>query len=146
MFTANVSNTKNSFSQTINNQAKVSYGIEKASEDQEYVNNSLLHYENSEMKLNLRNNLLLTKYFDKIKRTATKLTLTRAEQFKYNNRPELLSSDNYGTPELWYIILKLNSCEDFSDFRDLNEVIMPDLSTIQNCITNDEYIKSKDAL
>lgn len=145
MFTSTVSSTKDSFSNTINSQAKVSYGIEKASIDYDYTNKDILYYEDSEMKLNLRDNILLTRYFDKIKATATSMTLSKENQFKYNYRPELLSSDIFGTPELWYLILKLNSCEDFYDFRNIDEVILPDLTTVKSCLTNNEYITDKDS-
>lgn len=145
MFTSNVESTKDSFSNTINTQAKVSYGIEKASIDYDYTNKDILHYEDSEMKINLRDNILLNRYFNKIKNTSTKRTLTDSEKWKYNYRPELLSTDIYGTPELWYLILKLNYCEDFYDFKDLDEVILPDMTIVQNCLTNNEYINDKDS-
>ena len=146
MYSSSVNDTSNSFSNTIINQSNNSYDLEKASISNEYVNEDLNYYGKTEMKINLYNNVLLNKYFDKIKQTCTSRTLSREEQFKYNYRPELLSTDVYGTPSLWYLILKCNSCENMSDFRDLSLIYLPDLSTIVDCLTNEEYILNKDNL
>lgn len=146
MYIANVNDTHRSFKNTINNLAKTSVDIEQASIENPYTNTDILHYENSEMNLNLYDNILLGKYFDKIKMTCVKRTLSKEEQFKYNYRPELLSTEVYGIPSLWYLILKCNNCEDFSDFKDLSTVELPDLVTVENCLTNEEYIKGKDNL
>lgn len=145
MYVASLNN-ENSFNKTVNSLSKSSLDIEKASIKNIYQNEDILHYEKSEMKINLYDNILLTKYFEKIKQTCTTKTLSREEQFKYNYRPELLSSEIYDTPDLWYLILKCNNCEDFSDFRDLKTVYLPDLITIENCLSNEEYINSKSSL
>lgn len=146
MYIANVNSDEKSFNKTINNLAKSSVDIEQASIENKYVNTNISHYSTSEMNLNLYDNVLLNKYFSKIKTTCTTKTLRREEQFKYNYRPELLSTDTYGTPSLWYLILKCNNCEDFNDFKDLPSVKLPDLVTIENCLTNEEYIKAKSSL
>lgn len=146
MYVASVNSNPNSFKKTIENLAKSSVDIEQASIENKYINTDVAHYVSSEMNLNIYDNVLLNKYFSKIKATCTTKNLSREEQFKYNYRPELLSSDNYGSPSLWYLILKCNNCEDFNDFKDLPTVQLPDLVTIENCLTNEEYIKAKSSL
>lgn len=132
-----------SFSRTIVEQFKDSTDIEQASISNSYKNDELLHYENTEMKINLRDNILMTKYYEKIKQSCSKLTLTPEMKQKYNYRPEALSTDRYNTPNLWYLILYINGCEDAFEFHDLDYVLLPDMSTISKCLSNEEYINDK---
>lgn len=141
-----VQDSKQSFSETINNQMNNSVDIEQSSISYDYTNTDITHYENSEMKINLYENILLGKYFQVIKNSCTLKSISRENQFRYNYRPELLSTDTYGTPALWYIIMKCNNCEDFNDFKDLPTVYLPDISVIDNCIANEEFIKAKSPL
>ena len=132
-----------SFSRTIVDQFKDSTDIEQASISNSYKNDELLHYEDTEMKINLRDNILMTKYYEKIKQSCSKLTLTPEMKQKYNFRPEALSTDRYNTPNLWYLILYINGCEDAFEFHDLDYVLLPDMSTISKCLSNEEYINDK---
>ena len=132
-----------SFSRTIVEQFKDSTDIEQSSISNKFANDELLHYETTDMKLDLRDNILMNKYYDKIKRSCTSLTLTPELNQKYNYRPEALSSDKYNTPNLWYLILYLNGCEDVSEFHDLDYVLLPDMSVIAECLSDEEYIESK---
>ena len=92
------------------------------------------------------NNYLYTHYYDKIKDSCTKLTLTPELNQKYNYRPEALSTDRYNTPNLWYLILYVNGCEDSSEFHDLDYVLLPDMSVITHCLSDEEYIGKKKIL
>lgn len=141
-----VQDSNQSFSKTIEGQISNSIDIEQSSIPYEYTNKDVAHYENSEMKINLYENILLGKYFPVIKNSCTLKTISREDQFRYNYRPELLSTDTYGTPSLWYIIMRCNNCEDINDFKDLPTVYLPDIVTIENCIFNEEFIKAKTVL
>ena len=141
-----VQDSNQSFSKTIEDQISNSIDIEQSSIPYEYTNKDVAHYENSEMKINLYENILLGKYFPVIKNSCTLKTISREDQFRYNYRPELLSTDTYGTPSLWYIIMRCNNCEDINDFKDLPIVYLPDIVTIENCISNEEFIKAKTVL
>lgn len=146
MITNSVFSNQTSFSRTIVDQFVDSTDIEQASISNEFKNDELLHYKTTDIKLNLRENILLTKYYDKIKDSCTKLTLTPEMNQKYNYRPEALSTDRYNTPNLWYLILYVNGCEDFSEFHDLDYVLLPDMSVITHCLSDEEYIEKKKIL
>lgn len=146
MVTNDIYTNSDSFSKTIVNQFLNSTDIEQASISNEFKNDELLHFDKTDMKLNLRENILLTKYYNKIKESCTKLTLTPEMNQKYNYRPEALSTDRYSTPNLWYLILYVNGCEDSSEFHDLEYVLLPDMNTITSCLANEEYIEKKKIL
>lgn len=146
MYFTNVQESSNSFSGTIVNQLNNSVDIETASIGDDYVNKEMLYFEKTEQHLKLFDNLLLNKYYKQIKESCTILTLDKAMNFKYKYRPEALSTDQYGTPALWYVLLYVNGCEDSSEFKDFDYVLIPSLTTIQKCLTNEEFISKKDVL
>lgn len=143
MTSSSVSSNENSFTKTIESEANSSYDIEQASIENEYKNSDVNYCNTTEMKLNLYSNILLDKYYQKIKNSCVSRSFSRNEQFKYNYRPELLSTEVYGTTSLWYIIMKCNDCEDLMDFKDLGIVLLPDISVITECINSEEFIKAK---
>ena len=61
MITNSVFSNQTSFSRTIVDQFVDSTDIEQASISNEFNNDELLHYKTTDMKLNLRENILLTK-------------------------------------------------------------------------------------
>ena len=138
-----VYSSDSSFSRTIVNQKNNSFDIDKASEEEDFTNSDLPHYTTTDMNLKDYNNVLMNKYYDKIVSTAYKKTLTEVDWAKYNRRPEALSTDEYETPDLWYLILYINDCECAEDFVNLPYVLLPSMSTIQSCLTNEEYINAK---
>ena len=146
MTSSSLSNNETSFTKTVESEANSSYDIEQSSIENEYKNDEVNYYDTTEMKLNLYSNILLDKYFQRIKNSCTAKSFSREEQFKYNYRPELLSTDIYGTTSLWYIIMKCNDCEDLMDFKDLSTILLPDISIISDCINSEEFIKAKKVL
>jgi hypothetical protein len=145
MTTNTINVSVNSFSKTIVNQWKNTSDIDNCSKKEKYTNDELPNYKTSSYNIQLNENILLTKYFNKIKETCKRKKLSKEEQIKYRYRPEALSLDEYDIPGLWYVILKLNSCEDFTEFHDIPEVLLPDLSVINSCLTNEEFIIKKPA-
>ncbi len=142
---ADVSSNPSSFSTTILEQMKSTNDIEFCSFKDTYTSDEVKYYEKSTNNIILFDNLLLNKYFNKIKNSCTKFYMTKEENIIYRYRPEALSTNKYGTPNLWYIILKVNSCEDFSEFHDFDYVLLPNLSTINECLVNEEYIIRKNS-
>ena len=140
---ADVNSNTGSFSNTILEQMNSTNDIEFCSFKDTYTNKDIKYYEKSSNNIILFDNILLNKYFDKIKQTCTKLFMTKEENIIYQYRPEALSTNKYGTPNLWYLILKVNGCEDFSEFHDFDYVLLPDLSTVTECLVNEEYILRK---
>lgn len=133
-----------SFSNTIMTQKDNAADIQKASISDDFNNKDLLYYEETTQKLKLYENILLTKYYNKIKASCEAKQLTPELNHKYKYRPEALSTDEYGFPGLWYLILYVNGCEDCSEFHDLSHVLIPKLDTIQQCLMNEEFINNKD--
>lgn len=137
---------QSSFSKVIINQMKNDSDIERCGESEEYINKDITEYLSSSQNIIMRTNYLLDKYFEKIKSSCSKKTLTPEDNVKYKYRPEALSLDEYNFPGLWYLILKINSCEDFSEFHDLPYVLVPDLSVINSCLVKEEFILEKPEL
>jgi len=140
---ADVNTNTGSFSTTILDQMRSTNDIEYCSLRDSYTSDEIKYYDKSSNNIIIWDNLLLNKYYDKIKNSCTKFYLTKEENIIYQYRPEALSRDKYGTPNLWYIILKVNGCEDFSEFHDFDYVLLPNISTINECLTDEEYILRK---
>lgn len=139
----NIYTKQSSFTTTVYNEMMNSCDIERSSIREMYTNPNLPLYKQTSLKMVFISNILLEKYYNKIKSTSKKRIFSKEDNTKYRYRPEALSSDLFDTPGLWYIILKLNSCEDFSEFHDLPYVLVPSMETIKECLTNEEYILTK---
>lgn len=59
---------------------------------------------------------VLSDYIYELKQRALVITLDEQQELKYFYRPKLLSSDTYGSTELYYAILLLNDMCDVKDF------------------------------
>ena len=140
---ADVNSNTGSFSDTILEQMRSTNDIEYCSYRDKYDSTEVKYYEKSSNNIILYDNILLNKYFNKIKNSCTKYLLTKEENIIYRFRPEALSKDKYGTPNLWYVILKVNGCEDFSEFNDFDYVLLPDIGVINECLVDEEYILRK---
>lgn len=140
-----LSDNAKSFSQTLKNEYTNSIDIENSSFSEKYENSELSKYNSSSQNIRFFDNILMNKYYDKIKNSCSSRYLSKEDNFKYQYRPEALSSDVYGTTDLWYLILKVNSCEDFSEFHNLDYVLLPDLNVISECIMNEEFILKKES-
>lgn len=143
MKTSSVNNNPTSFSTTIVDLYKSSTDIEQCSDTEPYINDSMPHYDKSDFDIKIYDNFLMGMYYNKIKLSCNIKYFTVEEKDKYKYRPELLSTDEYDTPNLWYLILYLNDCEDVSEFTNMAYVLLPDMSVIEECIQNEEYIRSK---
>lgn len=142
----NAISNSNSFVKTISSQITNSADIEISSVPHKYTNSEITNYSKSSQNIILDENILITRYFDVIKRSCKCKKLSKEDQIKYNCRPEALALDTYQIPGLWYIILKVNSCEDFSEFHDLEYVYLPDAGVISDCLQKAEYILNKQRL
>lgn len=136
----------NSFRTTVARQYRNSADIDKSSVYETYTNPELSKYFNTTNNIQIRTNVLMNKYYDKIKSKSTKKQLSKELNIKYRFRPELLAADEFGIPGLWYLILKLNGCEDFSEFHDLPHVLLPSIDVLNECLINEEYILGKENL
>ena len=139
-----VAETEKSFFNTIVKQETNSTDIEKASIAEKYTNPNMLHYDFTEQKIRLFDNVLMGKYANLIKENCEVMKFDSQCRYKYKNNPEMLSRDHYGSPCLWYLILFVNGCEDASEFKDFDYVLLPKLSVIQKCLTTMEFIDKKD--
>lgn len=58
----------------------------------------------------------LNGYMNKIKQECHLIDLTDEEFKKYKYKPKLMSYELYDTPELWFLLLRINSMLDPSEF------------------------------
>lgn len=144
MTQSSVTDNPKSFSKTVINMFKSYSDIEQSSYTEDYTNDQMAHYDKSDFNIKIFDNILLNKYYQKIKSTATIKYFEIEEKAKYNYKPELLSTDEFQTPNLWYLILFLNGCECAMDFYNMSYCLLPDLATIEECIQNEEFIVSKE--
>ena len=135
-----------SFSRVIVNQMLNDSDVERCGDISKYVNDDISTFRTTSQNLQVRMNFLLDKYFDKIKASCSKKSMSIEDNAKYRYRPEALSLDQYNIPGLWYLILRVNSCEDAMEFHDLPYVLIPDLAVVNSCIMQEEYILGKEAL
>ena len=90
---------------------------------------------------------LYEKYYELLLEHATIVVLTDEEYRKYRYNPRLLSKDLYGTPELHYMLLRLNyvySIINF-DFREVR-VFRTNINTLLNEIMvmeSEDYIDNE---
>ena len=90
---------------------------------------------------------LYEKYYELLLEHATIVVLTDEEYSKYRYNPRLLSKDLYGTPELHYMLLRLNyvySIINF-DFREVR-VFRTNITTLLNEIMvmeSEDYIDNE---
>lgn len=90
---------------------------------------------------------LYEKYYELLLEHATIVVLTDEEYGKYRYNPRLLSKDLYGTPELHYMLLRLNyvySIINF-DFREVR-VFRTNITTLLNEIMvmeSEDYIDNE---
>ena len=57
------------------------------------------------------------KYFDYLRDICYKRTLTDKELLKYRYQPKMFCYDNYGSTELWSLLLKMNHMTSITEFN-----------------------------
>ena len=85
-------------------------------------------------------NALFEKYYGMLLDTVETVTLTGDEYYKYRFKPRLLSNDLYGTPELHFILLRLNNMCSITEFdKQEIKVFGTELVSLLNEIIIHEY-------
>jgi hypothetical protein len=83
---------------------------------------------------------ILSDYIYELKQASRLVTLSEQQELKYFYRPKILSSDVYGSTELYYIILAINDICDIKEFN-INPIRMltkDDMSDLISKIYNIE--------
>lgn len=85
-------------------------------------------------------NAIFERYYNLMLDHSVLVTLTDDDYFKYRFKPRVMSTDLYGTPELHFLLLRLNHMVSVTQF-DVKElrVFSPDIVNILNEITIHEY-------
>lgn len=85
-------------------------------------------------------NAIFEKYYNLMLDHAITVALTDEDYFKYRFKPRVMSTDLYGTPELHFLLLRLNHMVSVTQF-DVKElrVFSPEIVKILNEITIHEY-------
>ena len=69
--------------------------------------------------------MVLNDYLPELKSRCRKVVLTDQERLKYQFNPKMLSSELYGTTELYYVILLLNDMINIRDFDTKTLYLLP---------------------
>ncbi len=86
--------------------------------------------------------ILFTKYWNRIDSTKIFVTLTAEQRAKINFRPELASFELLGIKGYGDIIMKMNNCRSFMDFRDFNSLYIPSLNIITTVIQEEIFMQN----
>ena len=78
---------------------------------------------------------IIDDYLYELSYQAVSIQLTDAEFIKYKYKPKLLSSDVYGTTDLYYMLLKLNNLYSIKQFN-INPVLMLKKNDITTLLAN----------
>ncbi len=92
---------------------------------------------------------LIAKYRNILNQYIYEKELTEEEMRRYNQRPKLLSSDLYNTPELWSWILYINNCKSIANFTNKKVKVFTSniLSAVDEIMTieNDDLTENHNA-
>lgn len=69
---------------------------------------------------------IVTKYYSKILDNCRTITLTDAEMIKYKFHPKMFCYDNYGTTELWSLLLRVNNMISAMEFTKQKILVFDD--------------------
>lgn len=85
-------------------------------------------------------NAIFERYYNLMLDYAVDIELTNEDYFKYRFKPRVMSTDLYGTPELHFLLLRLNNMVSVTQF-DVKElkVFSPDIVNVLNEISIHEY-------
>ena len=90
----------------------------KESDDMTYSKFALYHKCESQPNLMIAlSNVLLSDYWDELKKDRQLVVLNDLEYIKYRYRAKLFSKDLYGTTQLYFVILALNNMYNMKDFN-----------------------------
>lgn len=130
--------TNTSFAQTVTAMNTNSTNIDKASHKTLYVNAELSQYKETDFNLSIVDNIFFNKYLRRLKGKRYTVEVTPGEMQSFMYKPWHVSLKEFGTADLWYLILLLNDCVYLKDFKDLKYYYTVSLDDIIECI-NEEY-------
>ena len=121
-----------------------STNMDKSSYNIPYTNDELLSYKTTDFKLNIIENVFLKKYLGRLRSYRESREVSGARAMLLDKNPWFVSMEEYGTPELWYLILALNNCVGFEDFTDMKTYYVVDIDRITECLEEEQaYITKK---
>jgi hypothetical protein len=125
--------SKKNFFTTIDKKLSNTLLFENCSIIESYNNDKIKYYDKTEKGLYYFTNIVMEKYRDFIVETSDPIELSTQQRINYEFNPYLLSYDNFGTPDYWWIILLANRKTSIFDFTKLPSIIkLPNISQLKN--------------
>lgn len=87
------------------------------------IDENIFNFDNCKIK-KLKNEHILDLCSDIIQKNKMVLTFDRDEIKTFDSKPKILSNTLYGTPDLWFILMKLNGVSHPDDFDCTSDVFI----------------------
>lgn len=117
---------------------------EEFSSYNEYINQldeSIFNFDNCVMK-NINNEHILDLCSDIIIKNKLILTFDRDEEKLFSNKPKILSNTLYGTPDLYFILMKLNGISHPDDLDCSGEIFIMNPDNIPELLAVYDHLKN----
>lgn len=135
-------NYYNNFQASLGVMSSNSTNLDRSSYTTKYVNPEQSSYKKTDFSLVIVENILLKKYLNFLKSKKRTVEVSNSKMSLISKKPWYVSMEEYGTPDLWYLVLALNDCVSCEDFSDLSFYYIVDLEYITNCIEQESsYIR-----
>lgn len=105
------------------------------------VDESVFNFDNAVMK-NINDEHILDLCSDIIERDKLILTFDRKEEKIYSNKPKVLSNTLYGTPDLYFILMKLNQISHPDDLDCSREIFIMNPQNVPELLAVYDHLKN----
>lgn len=134
----------NDFKSAVDTMCSNSTNLDYSSYSQPYVNEELSGYKKTDFGLNVIENIFMKKYYGRLRSYRMRQPVTKPQLERLKHRPWLASIDQYGTPELWYLILALNDCMTVTEFENFDFYYYVEIDKIMACVEEEtDFIRKK---
>lgn len=117
-----------------------STNLDKSSYVIPYTNPEMAAYKTSDFKLCVIDNIFIKKYIDKLKSRRESRMVSNTKSQLLDHNPWGASIEEYGTPELWYLILAMNNCISFEDFSDMDMYYYVPIDYVLECLQEEQNL------
>jgi hypothetical protein len=131
-------NEKN-FTTYISNMCENTLNFEKSSKFTSYVAESSIKGGTSLFNLYLIDSIIIDEIVPYLKSVSDVKLYNENDEYKYRQRPMVLSKDIYGYIDYWYIILAVNNYLSPYEFKGFKKLYIPDQSVIEELINKKLY-------
>lgn len=120
------------FFDRVNRLSQNTLTFENTNISERYKNEEVNHMDETEMGLYYITNVLFGKYLDRILQKCKMTTLSDDLKKEYDLNPYLVSYNEYGSPDYWWLILLGNRMRSIHEFTKLpNMIYIPNLDDVK---------------